>query len=56
MGAVIESDPKLMGNRIISILASTKKPVKKDENKEEKKVEKKEDKRAEKPESAATKA
>lgn len=27
MGAVIESDPKIMGNRIIAILASTKKPV-----------------------------
>lgn len=29
MGATIESEPKLMGNRIIAILASTKKPVKK---------------------------
>ena len=29
MGAAIESEPKLMGNRIIAILASTKKPVKK---------------------------
>ena len=29
MGAVIESEPKLMGNRIIAILASIKKPVKK---------------------------
>jgi translation initiation factor IF-3 len=29
MGAAVESDPKLMGNRIIAILASTKKPVKK---------------------------
>jgi translation initiation factor IF-3 len=29
MGAVVESEPKLMGNRIIAILASTKKPVKK---------------------------
>lgn len=29
MGAIIESEPKLMGNRIIAILASTKKPVKK---------------------------
>lgn len=27
MGAVIESEPKMMGNRIIAILASTKKPV-----------------------------
>jgi translation initiation factor IF-3 len=29
MGAVVESEPKLMGNRIIAILASTKKPAKK---------------------------
>jgi translation initiation factor IF-3 len=29
MGAVVEAEPKMMGNRIISILASTKKPVKK---------------------------
>lgn len=29
MGAAVESEPKLMGNRIISILASTKKVVKK---------------------------
>lgn len=29
MGAVVESEPKMMGNRIIAILASTKKPVKK---------------------------
>lgn len=29
MGAIVESEPKLMGNRIITILASTKKPVKK---------------------------
>lgn len=29
MGAVIESEPKLMGNRIIAILASLKKPAKK---------------------------
>ena len=29
MGAIVESDPKLMGNRIIAILASVKKPVKK---------------------------
>jgi translation initiation factor IF-3 len=38
MGAVVESEPKMMGNRIIAILASTKKPVKgskKDDNKEE---------------------
>jgi translation initiation factor IF-3 len=28
MGAIIEADPKLMGNRIIAILASVKKPVK----------------------------
>ncbi len=28
MGAIVESDPKMMGNRIIAILASTKKPVK----------------------------
>ncbi|AUN98651.1 translation initiation factor IF-3 [Bacteriovorax stolpii] len=34
MGAVIESEPKMMGNRIIAILASTKKPpVKKAEDK-----------------------
>lgn len=26
-GAVVESEPKLMGNRIITILASTKKPM-----------------------------
>jgi translation initiation factor IF-3 len=29
MGAAVEADPKLMGNRIIAILASVKKPVKK---------------------------
>lgn len=29
LGGIIESDPKLMGNRIIAILASNKKPVKK---------------------------
>ncbi len=29
MGAIVESEPKLMGNRIIAIVASTKKPVKK---------------------------
>jgi translation initiation factor IF-3 len=29
MGAAVESEPKLMGNRIIAILASVKKPVKK---------------------------
>lgn len=28
-GAVIEAEPKMMGNRIIAILASTKKPVSK---------------------------
>ncbi len=28
MGAIVESEPKMMGNRIIAILASTKKPVK----------------------------
>ena len=34
MGAVIESEPKMMGNRIIAILASTKKPpVKKTDDK-----------------------
>lgn len=27
MGAVIEAEPKMMGNRIIAILASTKKPA-----------------------------
>ena len=26
MGATVEADPKLMGNRIIAILASTRKP------------------------------
>ena len=46
MGAIIESEPRLMGNRIIAILASVKKPVKKAE-----KVEK-----AEKPESKPSKA
>lgn len=36
MGAIIESEPKLMGNRIIAILASTKKPTpKKSTEKEE---------------------
>lgn len=35
MGAVVEADPKLMGNRIIAILASTKKPVKGPGKKEE---------------------
>lgn len=34
MGAIIESEPKMMGNRIIAILASTKKPpVKKTDEK-----------------------
>ena len=28
-GAVVESEPKMMGTRIIAILASNKKPVKK---------------------------
>lgn len=28
MGAIVESEPKMMGNRIIAILASTKKPTK----------------------------
>ncbi len=28
MGAIVESEPKMMGNRIIAILASIKKPVK----------------------------
>jgi translation initiation factor IF-3 len=44
MGAVIESDPKMMGNRIIAILASVKKPVKK-EVKEVKEVKKEETKK-----------
>ena len=35
MGAIVESDPKMMGNRIIAILASTKKPVKKTHTKED---------------------
>ena len=35
MGAVIESDPKMMGNRIIATLASIKKPVKKTSKSEE---------------------
>ena len=29
MGAIVESEPKMMGNRIIAILASVKKPIKK---------------------------
>jgi translation initiation factor IF-3 len=37
MGAAVESEPKMMGNRIISILASTKKPVKKPSKPEDKK-------------------
>jgi translation initiation factor IF-3 len=41
MGAVVEADPKMMGNRIIAILASTKKPIAKKAEKEEGKVEKK---------------
>jgi translation initiation factor IF-3 len=56
MGAIIESDPKLMGNRIIAILASVKKPVKKEEKKEDKKEEKKEDKKVEKTETKPSKA
>ena len=37
MGAIVEADPKMMGNRIIAILASTKKPpVKKAASEEEK--------------------
>lgn len=43
MGALVESEPKMMGNRIIAILASTKKPTKgpkkDDEVKEEPKTE-----------------
>ncbi len=36
MGATVEADPKMMGNRIIAILASTRKPpVKKAEKEEE---------------------
>ena len=35
-GATIEADPKLMGNRIIAILASTRKPTPKKTEKEEK--------------------
>lgn len=36
MGATVEADPKMMGNRIIAILASTRKPpVKKTSEKEE---------------------
>lgn len=37
MGAIVESEPKMMGNRIIAILASTKKPVKKGGKPEEEK-------------------
>ncbi|MBC7430377.1 MAG: translation initiation factor IF-3 [Bacteriovorax sp.] len=37
MGAIVEADPKMMGNRIIAILASTKKPpVKKASSEDEK--------------------
>lgn len=39
MGAIIESEPKMMGNRIIAILASTKKPVKGNTKKEDAKKE-----------------
>lgn len=40
MGATIESEPKLMGNRIIAILASTKKPtLKKNQEKGQEKTE-----------------
>jgi translation initiation factor IF-3 len=34
MGAIVEADPKMMGNRIIAILASTKKPPVKKATKE----------------------
>ena len=36
-GAVVESEPKMVGTRIIAILASLKKPLKKPEGKQEKK-------------------
>ena len=36
MGAIVEADPKMMGNRIIAILASTKKPPAKKDKEEEK--------------------
>jgi translation initiation factor IF-3 len=36
MGATVEAEPKMMGNRIIAILASTKKPPVKKQEKEEK--------------------
>lgn len=36
MGAIVESEPKMMGNRIISILASTRKPPVKKEKSESK--------------------
>jgi len=37
MGAIVEAEPKMMGNRIIAILASTKKPpVKKTSSEDEK--------------------
>lgn len=49
MGATVEADPKLMGNRIIAILASTKKPpVKKVQTKEEEKAEKEAEAKAKK--------
>lgn len=38
MGAIVESEPKMMGNRIIAILASTKKPVKKGPKTDEEKA------------------
>jgi len=45
MGATIEAEPKLMGNRIIAILASTRKPTpKKALTKEEQKAEAAQDK------------
>jgi len=37
MGAVVESEPKMMGNRIIAIVASVKKPVKKGPKQEDEK-------------------
>lgn len=40
MGATIESDPKMMGNRIIAILASTRKPPVKKSEKDEAPAEK----------------
>lgn len=38
MGAIVESEPKMMGNRIIAILASTKKPVKGPKKEEDEKA------------------